>query len=165
MAIFSLNSRVVRCQGTEKSLKASPKTMSYCFLPWFFSTNWRASPQVVLIGVSRGRPSRREVGAGDGGVDLGDVDRGLRILVLHVALEGVRTAAQEEGLERGLRGVRLAGGLAFVAAAPVGHQAVDVLVVVIEPFGVAEDEVAVDQVVEHEGRLCPSASGSLVTLM
>ena len=60
LASFSLNSRVVRCQGTEKSLKASPKIRSYFLLSWFRSTNWRASPQVVLIGVSRGQAGRHD---------------------------------------------------------------------------------------------------------
>ena len=32
----------------------------------------------------------------------------------------------------------------------IGDQGVNVFVVVVEPFGMVEDEVAVDQVVEHQ---------------
>ena len=63
-------------------------------------------------------------------------------------------------------------GLKFdVAARPgcaVGDQGVDVFVIVVEPFGMVEDEVAVDQVVEHQGaflRCRPGPSDSFSTLM
>jgi hypothetical protein len=36
---------------------------------------------------------------------------------------------------------------------PMRDQGIEVLVLVVEPLGVAEDEVAVDQVVEDEGPL------------
>ena len=74
LASLSLNSRVVRCQGTEKSLKASPKIRSYCFLSWLLLDE--------LAGVAPGGLDRRVareaerlvVGLGDRRVDLGDVD-------------------------------------------------------------------------------------------
>ena len=51
---------------------------------------------------------------------------------------------------RSLLGGRLELHLAAGLGGAIGDQGVDVLVVVVEPFGMAEDEVAVDQVVEHE---------------
>ena len=138
--------------------------MSYCLRSWFRSTNWRASPRWVLIGVSRGRPSGHVVGLGDGRVDLGDVGGGPGVLVLDVALEGVGAAAEEQGLQRSLRGVRLARGLRLRLGDPVGDQGVDVLVVVVEPLGVVEDEVAVDQVVEDQGPLLALGVGLVLDL-
>ena len=53
---------------------------------------------VGLDGCVVGQPGRLEVGAGDVGVDLGHVDLGAGVGELHVPLEAIGTAAQEQRL-------------------------------------------------------------------
>src|SRR5208337_1283808 len=61
--------------------------------------------RVAPVGLDRrvvaGQAGRLVVGVGDRPIDLGDVDLGAGIGVLHVPLECVGPAAQEQGLERG----------------------------------------------------------------
>ena len=87
---------------------------------------------------------------------------GLAVVVLgrraseHVvfACRARRRAWRDGGAGRvALRGWRLECHLAAGLGGAVGDQGVDVLVVVVEPLGVVEDEVAVDQVVEHQRAL------------